>query len=475
MLQISDLFFVYLFLPICLVLYYALRKPVYRNAVLIVFSLIFYAWGDTYWALFLLPACAAVNFVTGRLLGKYKEGAAAKLTLAFAVIFNIGMLLVYKYTGFFIENLNTVTGADLTVPEMAMPLGISFFSFSAISYNLDCFWDKIKPERNYFNFLMYLSLFAKIIAGPIVRYEHIQSEISVRRASVEDISTGITRIVRGLAKKLIIADGLNSVVKTCFGTASEGYSGISHLSVTGTLFGCIMVSLWYYFDFSGYSDIAIGIGRLFGFHFKENFLFPFISRNITEFWQRWHISLGTFFRDYLLYVPLFGKRLPYVSLFIVWFSTGLWHGASWNYICWGLYYGLFILLEIKIGKKRMKKIPAVLTHIYSKAVIFIGFGIFYFESMPKLGTFFKSLVGLNGNGFVDDISRTSFLNNIYLVLAAVILSLPIGELVKKIAGENRARMTAVRTAGIAFNAILLVAASLMMVSSTSAPFLYARF
>lgn len=473
--QFSDLFFYFLFLPLCLGFYYLTKKPAFRNAVLIVFSLLFYAWGDVFWAVFLLPICALVNFFTGMFAYKFREDIKGKWAIAIAILFNIGSLLVYKYTGFFTENLNALFGLHLNVPNLIAPLGLSFFSFSAISYNLDCYWEKIKPERNYFYFLMYLSLFAKITAGPIVRYETIQNEIRTRTVALNDINSGITRIILGLGKKIILANNLYAIVKTCFGEASDNYASISGMSVMGTLFGCIMVSLWIYFDFSGYSDIAIGIGRLFGFHFDENFRYPFICRNITEFWQRWHISLGSFFRDYLLYIPLFGKRLPYVSLFIVWFSTGLWHGASWNFIFWGLYYGLFILLEMKIGKKRMKKWPAVLTHLYSKVVIVLGFGIFYFESLPRLGVFFKSLVGATGNGLIDEITKTVFLNNIWLILAAIACTFPLGVLIQKISAKFSSGAVTVKTAGIVLNVVILLIAAVLMANSTSAPFLYARF
>ena len=274
---------------------------------------------------------------------------------------------------------------------------------------------------------------------------------------------------------MIIANNISTVVISIFGSASEGYTDISSVSVAGCWYGIVLLSLWYYFDFSGYSDMAIGLGRIFGFKFNENFIYPFISKNITEFWQRWHISLGSFFRDYLLYVPIFGKRRQYLNLFLVWFCTGLWHGASWNYIIWGLYFGLFIFIERQIGSKRMKKLPKALAHVYSLIIIAIGFGIFHFESLPVLGDFFKSLVGLNGNAFIDITIQTTFMNNIFLFAAAVILSIPWIPKVKELIMTKSCGYKIAGTAQAVANAAVLIVSSVMLVSSTNNPFLYFRF
>jgi len=239
--------------------------------------------------------------------------------------------------------------------------------------------------------------------------------------------------------------------------------------------GAALYALQIYFDFSGYSDIAIGLGRIFGFHFDENFNYPFICKDVSEFWQRWHISLSTFFRDYLLYVPIFGKRRKYGGLFLVWFCTGLWHGASWNFIIWGIYFGLFIFIEQIIGKKKMKKIPIVVRHIYNKIVIIIGFGIFYFEDLGRLGSFFKNLVGLNGNGFIDEFTKLAFTNNLYLIIAALLCSFPIAKLIEKAAKKSAAAAYAVSVSKIAVNLSLILVSSIMLVDATNNPFLYFRF
>jgi len=472
----ADLFFLYFFLPVCLICYFITRKLQIRNAVLIVFSLIFYAWGEPVWVSILLVS-SVVDYINGRVVGKYKDKWQAKCALAFSLIFNLGVLFGFKYTGFFVENINALTGLSIPVPNIKLPIGISFYTFQTISYTVDCYWGKVKPQKNFAKFLMYVSLFPQLVAGPIVRYADIAQEIDDRKTTIKDFSDGMSRMILGLAKKVIIANNLSTIVTSLFGSADNGYENIASLSVAGTWYGAVLVGLWYYFDFSGYSDIAIGLGRIFGFHFNENFRYPFICKSISEFWQRWHISLSSFFRDYVLYLPIFGKRRKYGGLFLVWFCTGLWHGASWNFIIWGLYYGVFICIEMMIGKKRMKKMPSALAHIYTKLVIFLGFGIFYFESLPALGKFFKALVGANSNPLGDTYTLHIFMNNIWLFIAAIVFSMPIIPKIKEkaVAAKNSGGAYAIQTAGIVCNAVLLIVSSILLVNTTNNPFLYFRF
>lgn len=318
----SNLFFMYAFLPLCMLLYFVSKNIHWKNAVLIVFSLIFYAWGEPVCIVVMLISVMA-NYFCGLLIDKFRDTKYAKLGVILSLIVSLGLLATFKYTGFVVENLNNILPFTIPKPNITLPIGISFYTFQIISYILDAYWGKVKVQKNPLKFLMYVSLFPQLVAGPIVRYGVIEKEIDCRRTSLTDASEGITRFVIGLGKKVIIADNISTIVTTVFGTAQVGYTDISALSVAGTWYGVILISLWYYFDFSGYSDMAIGLGRIFGFHFNENFNYPFICKNITEFWQRWHISLGSFFRDYLLYVPIFGKRRQYLSLFLVWFCTGL--------------------------------------------------------------------------------------------------------------------------------------------------------
>lgn len=470
----SDLFFLYAFLPACLLLYFCIRNIHWRNGVLILFSLIFYAWGEPFWIILLLGS-VIVNYCCGLLIERFRNTPYSKVGVIISLVVSLGALAVFKYTDFIAENLSAILPFDIPAPHIGLPIGISFYTFQIISYILDAYWGKVKVQRNPLKFLMYVSLFPQLVAGPIVRYGVIEKEIDERVSTSADISEGITRFIIGLGKKVIIANNISSVVITLFGDASKGYTDISSVSVAGVWYGVILLSLWYYFDFSGYSDMAIGLGRIFGFHFNENFNYPFISKNITEFWQRWHISLGSFFRDYLLYVPIFGKRRQYLSLFLVWFCTGLWHGASWNYIIWGLYFGLFIFIERKIGNKRMKKMPKVLAHLYSLLIIVIGFGIFHFEDLPSLGNFFKSLVGLNGNPLTDITIQTLFMNNIFLFAAAVALSIPWLPKLKKFIMTQSAGLAVTGTAQTVCNIVLLAVSSIMLVNSTNNPFLYFRF
>lgn len=470
----ADLFFLYFFLPVCIACYFATRKLPIRNAVLIVFSLVFYAWGEPVWVC-LLVLSSLVDYVNGRVIENHQGKWQAKCAVAWSLIFNLGVLVAFKYSGFFAENINALLGTSIPVPKIRLPIGISFYTFQTISYTVDCYWGKVKPQKNFFRFLMYVSLFPQLVAGPIVRYSVIGNEIDERKTTAKDLSDGFSRIILGLAKKVIIANNLSTIVTSLFGNADNGYENIKSLSVFGTWYGAVLVGLWYYFDFSGYSDIAIGLGRIFGFHFDENFKYPFICKSISEFWQRWHISLSSFFRDYVLYIPIFGKRRKYGGLFLVWLLTGLWHGASWNFVFWGLYYGIFIFIETLIGKKRLRKMPALIAHIYTKLVIFIGFGIFYFENINALGKFFKALIGQNGNALTDSVTENIFMNNIWLFIAAIIFSLPIIPKIREKAEKSTGKYYLVRSAGILCNVCLLAVSSILLVNTTNNPFLYFRF
>lgn len=464
----SDLFFLYVFMALCIPAYFISKNITYRNAVLVIFSLIFYAWSRPDWLVLLLISVTG-NFFFGLLIEKWKDTPKAKLGVAFSLILSLGMLFIFKYTNFFIDNINGIFGTSIANTKIELPIGISFYTFQIISYIMDCYWGKVKVQHNYFRLLMYISLFPQLVAGPIVRYSTVEREIGQRSISVSDISEGATRFVIGLGKKVILANNLYAIVEQ-FLTGD-----LEKISVMGTWYGVIMYSLYVYFDFSGYSDMAIGLGRIFGFHFDENFNYPFVSKNITEFWQRWHISLGSFFRDYLLYIPIFGKRRQYASLFLVWFCTGFWHGASWNYIIWGLYYGLFILFERLLGSKRLKKVPDAIMHIYSKLIIIIGFGIFYFTDISRLGTFFGNLIGANGNAFIDISVTTSFMNNIFLILFAAIVSFPIIPWLRRKVQKTANGETAIAVSTIICNIAVLFVCAVLLVENTNNPFLYWQF
>ncbi len=470
----SSLYFIYLFLAVVFFAYFTRKNVAQKNIVLIISSLVFYAWGEPVWIIMLIFS-ALSNWYFALKIGENIGKSKAKLFAAAAIGIDILLLVIFKYTGFIIENHNLLFHADLSVPKIKMPIGISFFTFQAISYIMDVYWETVKPQRKFRKFLLYLSLFPQLVAGPIVRYSVIEQEIDHRKASAADINAGIKRAIIGLSKKAIVANSLYAIVEQFFGT------DITNLSFFGTWYTVIVYSLYVYFDFSGYSDIAIGLGRMFGFHFDENFNYPFICKTISEFWQRWHISLGSFFRDYLFYMPIFGRPRKYLNLFLVWFCTGLWHGASWNFIFWGLYFGLFILLETKIGKKRLKKWNKVWTHIYSKLIIIIGFGIFYFTDLGQLGRFFANISGVsmitNGNQLWDILTWNSMLNNLFLIIFAIIVSMPVLQKIKYFFnewGNNTVYMVGNLT-GTAICCALLVISSILLVDNTNNPFLYFRF
>ncbi len=464
----SSLIFLYLFLPLCLISYAAVKQIKSRNIILVIFSLLFYAWGEPTRIVFLLLS-AAVNYICGLGIGKMRGKLGSKLFLAFGLVFDIGMLGVFKYSGFIMENINAIFSSDLPVPQIAQLVGISFYTFQVMSYIIDCYWEKVESQKSFMTFMLYVSLFPQLIAGPIVRYSTIAEEIDNRRTTLEDLSGGLTRFVIGLSKKVILADQLFLIVEDFLG------ENVSGLTILGSWYGVIIYSLYIYFDFSGYSDMAIGLGRMFGFHFDENFRHPFLCKDITEFWQRWHISLGSFFRDYLLPIPFFGIRNKYLSLFMVWLCTGIWHGASWNYVIWGLYYGAFILLEARIGKKKMRAIPLWIRHIYNKIVIIIGFGIFYFEDTGELVTFLKNLTFFNKNGFSSFVEWSSLSANLFLVIAAVVFTFPLLQLTKKFSERSVRARTAVSLCGTLACAALLILSSILLVDATTNAFLYYRF
>ena len=470
----ADLFFLFFFLPLCLIFYFFAKKLSTKNIVLIIFSLIFYAWGEPIWVLLLLFS-AFFNWFMGLQIGRFREQSLGKGLVALSLVVDIGLLFVFKYTGFFVTTINGIFGASIPVPSITMPIGISFFTFQAISYVIDCYWETVEPQKKFHYFLLYLSLFPQLIAGPIVRYSVVEQEITNRRTTPQDMYDGIVRIVIGLTKKVLIANNLWSIVDTFFGV------DITSLSTLGTWYTLIVYSMYVYFDFSGYSDMAIGMGRLFGFHFDENFTHPFMCSTIAEFWQRWHISLGSFFRDYLLYVPIFGKRRKYFGLFLVWFCTGMWHGASWNFILWGLYYGFWIFFEQKLGKKKMKAWPTWWKHIYTKLIILVGFGIFYFEDFSQLGQFFLNITGINlivnHTAFADPVTWSSFVRNIFLIIVAAVLCAPLREKVteyfKKL--KNHSAFKTYKVVQMVGCMLLLFVCAVLLVDATNNPFLYWRF
>ena len=476
----ADLFFLYFFLPLCFLFYFGAQSIPAKNRVLLIFSLIFYAWGEPVW-LIMLIAYSYLNYKTGLMIHeakKRKNALGAKQALLIAVIVDLGVLGIFKYSGFFVENLNALLHVSIPVPQIRLPIGISFYTFQTLSYSIDCYRGKVKVQHSFLKFLLYVSMFPQLVAGPIVRYSTIAREINSRKSELKDISAGLSRLILGVAKKVILANSLSTIVTDCFGSAESGYKGVGSVSALGALLGASAVALQYYFDFSGYSDIAIGLGRIFGFHFDENFKHPYLCDSVTDFWRRWHISLSSWFR-YYVYIPLGGNRkgLPRqcLNIMIVWTLTGFWHGASWNFMLWGMYFGILLLFEKLFLLEKLKKLPKAVGHIYALFTVVIGWGIFHFDNLSALKLFFRALFCLNGNAFSSPVTRSVFLSNIFLLIAAAALCLPVIPTVRKYAARSQKSYCISKAGGIVLNLALLAISSLLLVNNTNNPFLYFRF
>ncbi|MGN0600444.1 MAG: MBOAT family O-acyltransferase [Oscillospiraceae bacterium] len=470
----SNLIFIYVFLPLCLVFYYAVRSAKLRNLVLAVFSLAFYAWGEPIWVLLLIFS-AFVDFFNGLFIEKcrIRKKGNPILGVICSLVVNLGILFVFKYSAFFVHQINLLTGLSLHEPTFSLPIGISFYTFQTISYTVDVYRGKVKVQHSFLSFLLYVSMFFQLVAGPIVRYESVASEIDERRTTAEDFNSGLVRFVCGLAKKVIIANTVGQLAANSLAFEE------APASVAAAWFGVAMFTLQIYFDFSGYSDMAIGLGRMFGFHFPENFNYPYVSCSATEFWRRWHISLGSFFRDYV-YIPLGGNRKhQMLNLAVVWFLTGLWHGASWNFIIWGMGFGVLIILEKLFMLKALEKLPKFFSHIYALFFILIGWAVFWFTDLGQLGACLGAMFGAGGIPLYDEVTKSAFLSNLYLIIAAIVLSMPVSRLLnEEVQHFERKSRGVFAVAGVIRTVLciaLLAVSSVMLVGQTYNPFLYFRF
>ncbi len=468
----SSLEFLYLFFPLCMLFYYLAKTINIKNAVLIVFSLVFYAWGEPVYV-FLMLFTVGIDYFLGLAIERNRGTRAGKVWLVIAAAVNFGLLAYFKYAGFAVESLNGVLGTSIPVPKISLPIGISFYTFQVFSYIVDVYRGDVKAQRSPLKLLLFVSLFHQLVAGPIVRYDHVAAEIENRKVTPVEISMGIDRFVVGLAKKVVLANLAGELADTYLKAKN-----LSEVPVLGAWFGVIMFALQIYFDFSAYSDMAIGMGRMVGFHYHENFNYPYLSRSISEFWRRWHMSLGSFFRDYV-YIPLGGNRKHLVrNLFIVWGLTGLWHGASWNFVLWGLYFFVFLLLEKKLIGKYLERVP-ILAHLYFFFVINIGWVLFYYTDLGSVGTLLKGLVGLNGNAFTNEMVDITLKNNLFFIIFAIAAAFPVIKLLKKLyikvskMGKQMAAVAyVVKGAGIAG---LLFLSTAMLAGQAYNPFIYFRF
>ncbi len=396
----SSTTFIYLFLPIVVLFYYLFKwNRLLQNILLLLASLVFYAWGEPKFV-FVMMTSIIVNWLLGLIIDKKKRNkTAAKVMLGIDILFNIGLLFVFKYLTFTGSIFQSIIGTNLHIPQIALPIGISFFTFQAMSYVIDVYRQKGEVQTNLLYVGLYISFFPQLIAGPIVRYETIASEIKNRKESLNDFFDGFARFVVGLAKKVLLANSFAILADQVFNTVRDGGS----ISVMYGWLGAVAYTFQIFFDFSGYSDMAIGMGRMFGFHFLENFNYPYVSTSITEFWRRWHISLGTWFRDYL-YFPLGGSRCSkgrnILNLFIVWALTGMWHGANLTFLVWGLMYFILLVIEKITGIHNNKgKIIRVFKWLYTILFVIVGWIIFRAESLSDAFVYLKSVFGLNGNTF----------------------------------------------------------------------------
>lgn len=386
----SSLIFLFLFLPTFLLCYFIPKKRKTKNIVLLIFSLLFYGYGEPIYVLLMILSII-VNYFFVLWMDKSSK---PKKWLIIDLVFNLGLLFFFKYTNFFLDNINNLFNLNIKFLSISLPIGISFYTFQILTYVIDVYKSKVPVQKSIINLGCYISAFPQLIAGPIVRYETVNKELNDRCEDIEGFATGIRRFIIGLFKKCVIANEMAYVADTLFG------SSIASLGTIGMIVGGVAFTFQIYFDFSGYSDMAIGLGKMLGFNYLENFNYPYVARTITDFWRRWHISLSTFFRDYV-YIPLGGNRCKRVrhifNLFVVWVLTGLWHGASWNFVFWGLFYFILLVLEKFIFKK-IDKLPYFLGHLYTFSLVTFGFIIFYFTDTSTLIEAIKTLFGAHGLG-----------------------------------------------------------------------------
>ena len=464
----SSLTFLYLFLPLCMLLYYVLPWRGWRNGVLLVFSLVFYSWGEPRYILLMLLSSLAA-WLGGLLMERWKQAprrrrAAFWITAALIV----SNLLVFKYLNFFCDNIAALTGITLTVPQLRLPIGISFYTFQILSYVVDLYWGRIRLQKNYLYLTLYVSFFPQLIAGPIVRYQTIEEEILNRRETWEDTVSGLKRFILGLAKKVLLANNIALVSNIVYAGDPEVY---------GTFFywlAAVAYALQIYFDFSGYSDMAIGLGRMFGFHFLENFNYPYIANSITDFWRRWHISLSTWFRDYI-YIPLGGSRTTKAkhirNILIVWALTGFWHGASWNFILWGMYYGCLLLIEKFLLQNLLDRLPRAVRWMYAMVLVLIGWVIFNLTDFARMREALGMMFSFRPTDFVGAVAADSgILTALIYLPAGLLFMLPIRQKLPALPESK-----ALRILGILGYWLLLAVCIVYILSSSYNPFIYFRF
>ncbi len=461
----SSAIFIFGFLPL-LFLVLLITRPFGKsiaNYVLLIFSLVFYAFGGVRYVLVLI-AVVLIDYVGALLIGRAQKGRRS--LLAVVVTANVAVLCVFKYLGFLTGNIEQLTGIDIPIPEIVLPIGISFYIFQSLSYVIDVYRKKVDVQKNFFILLLYVCMFPQLVAGPIVRYETIELEFKSRKVTLDDFSYGIERFILGFAKKIIIANQMGELADLVFSS--------DPMSTPVAWLGAFAYMFQIYFDFSAYSDMAIGLGRMLGFHFLENFNFPYISKSITEFWRRWHISLSTWFRDYI-YIPLGGNRKgvarQIINMAIVWALTGLWHGAAWNFVIWGLYYFVFLVLEKYVLKNVLKKWPAFFQHFYVLFIVLIGWIIFRSDDMAMFTNMMSSMFSFDFSAF--GLAEASIYLQTYWLyfILAIVFSMPVYYLFRRKTEHSRV--------GVVIRVVILLAlfviSIIFLAESSYNPFIYFRF
>ncbi|MDO5424720.1 MAG: MBOAT family protein [Eubacteriales bacterium] len=470
----SSLLFLFRFLPAVFLLYYIAPRKL-RNLVLFLFSLFFYAWGEPKYV-FLMLFAITMDYCLGRLIDRsLNQGRkrAAKGFLLVSVLVNLSILGFFKYADFLIGTVNSLTGLDLPLLGIPLPIGISFFTFQTMSYTIDVYKRATTVQTNWVNYGTYVSMFPQLIAGPIVQYKTIAEQMKNRRETSDDFVEGISRFLIGMGKKVLLANNIGLLCDTVMALPA------AELPVLTAWIGAIAYTFQIYFDFSGYSDMAIGLGKMFGFHFLENFNYPYIAKSITEFWRRWHISLSSWFREYI-YIPLGGNRRGAArqirNILVVWLLTGIWHGASWNYVLWGVYYGILLILEKFVFKNALKKLPGVLRNVYTMVLVILGWVIFKCEDLSYCLSYLRAMFGGFGQQLIGE--ESLYLLGNYGVLL-VILLFACTMIPKKIAGRVMGRLGEASWIGTLLKAVwyagIFIISLAYLVDATYNPFLYFRF
>ena len=468
----SSLTFLFFFFPLTLIVCFAGRSIRWRNNVLLAASLIFYAWGEPVWVLAMIGS-SAVNFFCAKKIVHTRVKRTRRLWMIAGVATSAALLFVFKYAAFFANTFLALVGAKTRVPALTLPIGISFYTFQVITYTVDVYRRKTRAQKYFSRLLLYVSCFPQLIAGPIVQYSDIAAQIGRRETTPEGFSQGMQRFVIGLGKKVIFANICGAAL-SAMPLAGSGTA----LSVGGAWYAAFLYTLQIYFDFSGYSDMAIGIGRILGFSYKENFMYPYASKSVREFWRRWHISLGSFFRDYV-YIPLGGNRRgrnrTILNTLVVWMLTGLWHGANWTFIAWGLFYGILLTLDLLFLRKVIDRLPAAVNWLLTMGLVIISWVIFYYPTLGQAVTHIGAMFGLGAAGLMDAVALRVVKTYSVFPVIAFIASLPVAPLVNRVAPAVALTGRRMEIARAAWLSVCLLLSVLFLVGQSYNPFIYFQF